>query len=49
MTGIVDWTAEWDETTKEVIDSAHGGVDERQLFLLVLIQRLSGRGGHLCG
>jgi hypothetical protein len=48
MTWIVDWTEELDETTKEVMDSAYEGVDEHQLFLRVLIQRLSGRRGGLC-
>jgi len=41
MTWIVDWTEELDETTKEVVDSAYEGVDERQLLLFVLIQRPS--------
>jgi len=49
VTWIVDWAAESGEATQEVMDSNYEGVEERQLFLSVLIQRLSGRRGGLCG
>jgi len=49
VTWIVDWAEELDETTKEVTDSAYEGFDERQLFLLVLIQRRRWGRGSVCG
>jgi len=49
VTWIVDWAEELYETTKEVTDSAYEGFDERQLFLLVLIQRRSWGRGSVCG
>jgi len=41
VTWIVDWAEESGEATKEAADSNYEGVDERQLFLFMPIQRLS--------
>jgi len=48
VTWIVDWMEESDKAAKEVTGSNYESVDERQLFLFVLIQRLGGRRGGPC-